>query len=88
MLDDVDALLRPEDIAIDLDPAGKGFVTHRSFLGATTRLVVQVGEIPVRVDVRSEVGADIELGTRVRPVVISRDVLIAPRAPSRVLVNR
>ena len=54
--------MRPEDFAIEVDPDGKGFVTHRSFLGATTRLVVQVGEIPVRVDVRSETAADIELG--------------------------
>jgi putative spermidine/putrescine transport system ATP-binding protein len=76
---DVDALLRPEDVAIELDVEAKAFVTHRSFLGATTRLVVQVGEIPVRVDVRSDVAADIELGARVRPKVISRDVLVAPR---------
>ena len=54
-------------------------MTHRSFLGATTRLVVQVGEIPVRVDVRSETAAEIELGTHVNLRVISRDVLVAPR---------
>jgi putative spermidine/putrescine transport system ATP-binding protein len=80
----VDALLRPEDVSIEVDPAGKGFVTHRSFLGATTRLVVQVGEIPVRVDVRSELGAEIELGTHVTPAVISRDVLVAPRVAAKV----
>ncbi len=74
-----DALLRPEDFGIEVDPDGKGFVTHKSFLGATTRLVVQVGEISVRVDVRSDQGADIELGTHVRPRVIARDVLVAPR---------
>jgi len=74
-----DALLRPEDFGIEVDPAGKGFVTHKSFLGATTRLVVQVGEIPVRVDVRSDQGADIELGTHVNLKVIARDVLVAPR---------
>jgi putative spermidine/putrescine transport system ATP-binding protein len=75
----VDALLRPEDVAIVADPAATAFVTHRSFLGATTRLIVQVGEIPVRVDVRSDVAVDLELGDRVRPSVASRDVLIAPR---------
>jgi len=63
----IDALLRPEDVAIEVDPDAKGFVTHRSFLGSTTRVVVQVGEISVRVDVRSEVAADIELGTHVHP---------------------
>jgi putative spermidine/putrescine transport system ATP-binding protein len=76
----VDALLRPEDVAIDVDPGGKGFVTHRSFLGSTTRLTVQIGEIPIRVDLRTDVAADIDLGTHVTPRFISRDVLIAPRA--------
>jgi ABC-type Fe3+/spermidine/putrescine transport system ATPase subunit len=74
-----DALLRPEDIAIVVDPEGKGFVTRKSFLGAMTRLVVQVGEIPVRVDVRSDVGSEIELGTHVRPSIVARDVLVASR---------
>ena len=36
VLDSIDALLRPEDVAIEVDPAGKGFVTHRSFLGDST----------------------------------------------------
>jgi putative spermidine/putrescine transport system ATP-binding protein len=75
----IDALLRPEDVAIEVDPAGKGFITHKSFFGATTRLVVQVGEIPVRVDVRSDVGADLALGEHVRPSIIARDVLVAAR---------
>ncbi len=75
----VDALLRPEDIAIDVDPDGKGFVTRKSFLGAMTRLVVQVGDITVRVDVRSDRAPEFELGTHVRPSIVARDVLIAPR---------
>jgi putative spermidine/putrescine transport system ATP-binding protein len=74
-----DALMRPEDFGVEVDPDGGAFVTHKSFLGATTRLTVQVGEIPVRVDVRSDVAADIELGTHVRMRVIARDVLVAPR---------
>ena len=44
-----------------------------------TRLVVQVGEIPVRVDVRSDKASEIDLGTHVRPSIVSRDVLIATR---------
>jgi putative spermidine/putrescine transport system ATP-binding protein len=75
----VDALLRPEDIAIEVDPNGLGFVTRKSFLGAMTRLVVQIGEIPVRVDMRSERASEIDLGTRVQPSIVSRDVLIASR---------
>jgi hypothetical protein len=74
-----DALLRPEDIAIEIDQAGKAFVTRKSFLGAMTRLVVQVGETSVRVDVRSDKASDIELGAHVRPSIVARDVLIAPR---------
>jgi putative spermidine/putrescine transport system ATP-binding protein len=79
---EADVLLRPEDIAIELDPEGAGFVTRKSFLGAMTRLVVQVGEVPVRVDVRSERATEIELGQRVRPSIIARDVLVAPRLAS------
>jgi putative spermidine/putrescine transport system ATP-binding protein len=75
----IDALLRPEDVAIEVDASASGFVTHKSFRGATTRLIIQVGETPVRVDVRSDVAADIELGTHVRASVVARDVLIAPR---------
>jgi len=33
----------------------------------------------VRVDVRSDIAADIELGTHVRPTFVARDVLVAPR---------
>ena len=79
---EVDAVLRPEDFALDVDPQGRGFVTHKSFLGATTRLVVQVGETPVRIDVRSDQGENLELGTHVTVKVIARDVLIAPRVAS------
>jgi putative spermidine/putrescine transport system ATP-binding protein len=75
----IDALLRPEDVAIEADPQGTGFVTHKSFFGSTTRVVVQVGEIRVRVDVRSDVGADLALGDHVRPSIIARDVLVAAR---------
>ena len=76
---EVDAILRPEDLAIDADPSGIGFVTHKSFLGAITRFVVQVGETLIRVDVRSDQGEDLELGARVNVKVIARDVLVAPR---------
>jgi putative spermidine/putrescine transport system ATP-binding protein len=75
----LDALLRPEELAVAVDPAGKGFVTHKSFFGATTRLVVQVGEVPVRVDVRSDLVEDLALATRVDVKVVTRDVLVAPR---------
>jgi putative spermidine/putrescine transport system ATP-binding protein len=75
----IDALLRPEEVSIEVDPQGPGFVTGKNFLGATTRLTVQLGEISVLVDVRSDLAADVELGTHVRPSVLARDVLVAPR---------
>ena len=79
----LDALLRPEDVTITLDATAEPFVTHKSFLGATTRVIVQVEGAAVRVDVRSDVAADIELGARVRLSVVSRDVLVAQRPTTR-----
>jgi putative spermidine/putrescine transport system ATP-binding protein len=76
---EVDAILRPEDLEITADPSGVGFVTHKSFLGAITRLVVQVGETLVRVDVRSDQGEDLAFGARVNLRVVARDVLVAAR---------
>ena len=75
----LDALLRPEDLALEVDPAARSFVTHKSFLGATTRVTVQLEEVIVRVDVRSDVAADVELGDRVALRVVARDVLVAAR---------
>ena len=83
----VDAVLRPEEVAVEVDPAGVGFVTHKSFFGATTRLVVQVGEVPIRVDLRSDLAVDIDLGTHVRPTVVARDVLVAPRIAAAPVVD-
>ena len=75
----IDALLRPEELSVEIDQAARAFITHKSFFGATTRLVVQVEEISVRVDVRSDQWAEVELGTRVAVKVNARDVLVAPR---------
>ena len=75
----IDALLRPEEVSVEVDPQGWGFVTAKNFLGATTRLSVQVGEVTVLVDTRSDLATEIDLGTRVRPSVSARDVLVAPR---------
>jgi len=75
----IDALIRPEEVEVEVDPSASGFVTHKSFFGATTRIIVQLGDVSVRVDVRSDIAADIELGTHVRPTFVARDVLVAPR---------
>ena len=39
----LDALLRPEDVDVVVAPTGLGIITHKSFLGATTRLEVGIG---------------------------------------------
>jgi putative spermidine/putrescine transport system ATP-binding protein len=81
---EVDAILRPEDLSIEPDAQGAGFVTHKSFLGATTRLVVQVRETSARIDVRGDEAEDLELGAHVNVKVISRDVLVAARIDANV----
>jgi ABC-type Fe3+/spermidine/putrescine transport system ATPase subunit len=78
----IDALLRPEDVSVEVDADAADMVIHKSFLGATTRLIVQVGEVQMRVDIRSDVAVDMDLGTRVRPSIIASDVLVAPRVAS------
>lgn len=64
---------------IEVDPDGKGFVTCKSFLGAMTRLVVPVGEISARVDLRSDLASDIDMRTHVRLSIVARDVLVTAR---------
>jgi len=72
----LDALLRPEDVDVVVAPTGLGIVTHKSFLGATTRLEVGIGGASVKADILSS-GADVfELGTRVDLVANARDVLV------------
>ncbi|MGA7836087.1 MAG: ABC transporter ATP-binding protein [Acidimicrobiales bacterium] len=73
---DLEALLRPEDLSIAVNPSGLGVVTHRSFLGSTTRVGVGVAGANVRVDVRSSDADGVELGTRVDVSVSARDVLV------------
>jgi putative spermidine/putrescine transport system ATP-binding protein len=78
----LDALLRPEDVDVIVAPTGLGVVTHKSFLGATTRLEVGIGGASVKADVPSS-GADIfELGTRVELVANAHDVLVTAARPA------
>jgi putative spermidine/putrescine transport system ATP-binding protein len=79
---DLEALLRPEDLDVTVNPVGLGIVNHRSFLGATTRLGVGIGGAHVRIDVRSTQANDLELGTRVDVSVNARDVLVTTPPPA------
>ena len=77
----LEALLRPEDLDVAINPNGLGVVNHRSFLGATTRIGVGIGGANLRVDVRSSQADDLEMGTRVDVSVNARDVLVTTPLP-------
>jgi hypothetical protein len=78
----LDALLRPEDVDVIVAPTGLGIITHKSFLGATTRLEVGIAGASVKADILSS-GADVfELGTRVDLVANARDVLVTASRPT------
>jgi putative spermidine/putrescine transport system ATP-binding protein len=79
---ELEALLRPEDLDIAVNPSGLGVVTGKSFLGATTRVDVGIAGANLRVDVRSTGAEDLELGTRVDVSVNARDVLVTTPRPA------
>jgi putative spermidine/putrescine transport system ATP-binding protein len=79
---DLEALLRPEDLEVTINPNGLGVITHRSFLGATTRVGVGIAGANLRVDVRSSEADELELGTRVDVSVSARDVLVTTPLPA------
>jgi len=80
---ELEALLRPEDLSVTIDPTGLGVVTHTSFLGATTRVGVGFGGAYLRIDVRSTEAEDLVLGTRVDVSVTARDVLVTTPLPAK-----
>jgi putative spermidine/putrescine transport system ATP-binding protein len=78
----LEALLRPEDVDVIVSPTGLGIVTHKSFLGATTRLEVGIGGASVKADIPSSAAEAFELGTRVDLVANARDVLVTASQPA------
>jgi putative spermidine/putrescine transport system ATP-binding protein len=81
-VESLDALLRPEDVDVVVAPTGLGIITHKSFLGATTRLAVGIGGAAVKADVLSSAADVFELGTRVDLVANARDVLVTTSRPT------
>jgi putative spermidine/putrescine transport system ATP-binding protein len=72
----VEALLRPEAIAVVTDPAGSGEVTQRTFLGASVRLMVTLdGGQTVLVESTSHDAAAV--GTRVGLRILAGSVAVA-----------
>lgn len=80
--DSLDALLRPEDVDVAVAPTGLGIITHKSFLGATTRLEVGIAGAVVKADVLSSAADVFDLGTRVDLSANARDVLVSASRPT------
>jgi putative spermidine/putrescine transport system ATP-binding protein len=78
----LEALLRPEDLDVALDPTGLGVVTGKSFLGSVSRIEVGLGGHALKVDVRSSQSEDFEIGSRVALSVSARDVLVTSPRPT------
>ena len=76
-----DALIRPENLTVAAAEGGNGIVTHRTFLGAVSRVAVRLsGDTEVLVDVSSAVALEMTPGTAVQVGVPAAPVLVAPRA--------
>jgi putative spermidine/putrescine transport system ATP-binding protein len=76
----VDALVRPENLAVAAAEDGNGIVTGRTFLGAVTRVAVRLsGDTEVAVDVSSAAAATMAPGTAVQVSLPAGPVLVAAR---------
>jgi putative spermidine/putrescine transport system ATP-binding protein len=77
---DVDVLVRPEGLRMELIQNGNGIVTHRTFLGSVTRVgVLLSGDVTVQVDKPSSEAAALPPGTSVMVSLPPEPVLVAPR---------
>jgi putative spermidine/putrescine transport system ATP-binding protein len=76
------ALVRPEALLVEAEPAGGGRVITRTFSGATTRLAIVLPDgTEVRVDVASATSQELVPGTAVAVRLTERPVLVAPAEP-------
>ena len=76
----VDALVRPENLTVAVAEGGNGIVTHRTFLGAVTRVAVRLsGDTEVAVDISSAAAAEMTPGTAVQVGLPAAPVLVARR---------
>jgi putative spermidine/putrescine transport system ATP-binding protein len=77
----VDALIRPENLAVAPAEGGNGIVAGRTFLGAVTRVAVLLsGDTEVSVDIPSSAALAMAPGTAVQVSLPGTPVLVAPRA--------
>lgn len=76
----VDVLVRPESVQVAADPAGAGRVLATSFLGATVRVTVALGDgTRAKADLPAHAAATLTAGTAVTLSLPDRPVLVAPR---------
>jgi putative spermidine/putrescine transport system ATP-binding protein len=73
----VEALLRPEAMAVVTDSAGSGEVTARTFLGASVRLEVTLDDGRKVLVEASSHGAEAAVGTRVGLRILAESVAVA-----------
>jgi putative spermidine/putrescine transport system ATP-binding protein len=72
------ALVRPESLLVEADPAGAGRIVTRTFSGASTRVAVALADgVEVKVDIASAAGTDLTPGTAVTVRPAERPVLVA-----------
>jgi putative spermidine/putrescine transport system ATP-binding protein len=77
---DVDVLVRPEGLRMELIQNGNGIVTHRTFLGSVTRVSVLLsGDVSVQIDKPSSEAAALPPGASVSVSLPPEPVLVAPR---------
>jgi putative spermidine/putrescine transport system ATP-binding protein len=76
--DDVDILVRPEELRIAVMSGGNGIVIDRTFLGSVTRVSAQLsGDVAVKVDLPSTAAAGMAPGTSVEVSLAGTPVLVA-----------
>ena len=76
---DVDVLVRPEGLTMQVIENGNGIVTHRTFLGSVTRVgILLSGDVTVQVDKPSSEAAALPPGTSVTVSLPPEPVLVAP----------
>jgi putative spermidine/putrescine transport system ATP-binding protein len=77
---ELDALVRPEAVALTADPHGPATVVAAAFLGATTRLTVRLPEgTEVKADLPTEAAAALPIGSRAALALPERPVLVDNR---------
>ncbi len=78
--DDVDILVRPEELRITAVSGGNGIVVDRTFLGSVTRVSARLsGDVTVKVDLPSTGAAAMSPGTSVEVSLAGTPVLGAER---------